>query len=159
MSARGRQFICGAIDAAIPFAVLFLFYAFSEGLGPHRVLSEKNSIVMLFAFPLALLMAWRGSVDAKRLMTGDAAWKPRIIEGFCWGFFFLPIQLVWAIVQFAWAAGPSWPMRGDPWMEWVRYSCSMLAVSILLGVIGVVVGMAVSGVNRGILRLFKEGAS
>lgn len=144
--------LCGVIDSAIVLAVVLLLAA-TEGKPPRTLMQENPGIVFGYLLPLCVVTLWRGTTHTKKLMSGYRGWLRPAIEGFTVGFLPIPFIQTIGILNEAIAAGPPWPSLGHAIEgEWAAYFLWLLNASVLAGFVGAICGIALSGVNRLLIR-------
>jgi hypothetical protein len=86
-----QVFLCGTADAFLVLLITFGCAAYCDGTSPLRLIMEKRHIFLTVIAPVSLLVGWRGGVHASRLISGKRGWFQPALEGFDWGFLFLPV--------------------------------------------------------------------
>ena len=144
-----QALLCGTADALFVLLITFGSAAYYDGTSPLRLITEKWHILFTIIVPVSLMVGWRGGAHASRLISGNRSWFQPALEGFGWGFLFLPVCHAIGIMNEAFAAGPPWPSPGySSAGDWLQYFWYLLQASATLGGVGALVGLCVSGINR-----------
>jgi hypothetical protein len=149
---KNLPLLCGVIDSAI-ILMVFLIFATIEGKPPKILFQQNPGIVFGFLLPLCVVTAWRGAALTKKLIIGQCGWLRPATEGFLMGFLPVPFMLTIGMLIEALAAGPPWPSLGHAIEgEWSSYFLWVVQISLLTGIVGAVYGLAISYVNRVLIR-------
>ncbi len=162
---KKQAWLCGAIDGLLTLALglltifpnflailngkrqVLLLIFFSAFRTPSILVSDKWHFVLFLIFPVCVLVAWRGSKNASRLLSADRSWVRAPMEGFVAGAILVFVCQSYGILTELLAAG-------RPWMFALPY---ILFWVLLLGAIGAAIGFGLSLFNRFLIRtLFRQ---
>jgi len=151
MANRGLPLVCALVDALVTLAAFVC--AATAGKMPLDVIRTKPWALAAVVI-VAVVAAWRGHADARRIISATGGWTRPAVEGFAVGFLPVPISHAIGMIQEALAAGPPWPSLGySPFSDWLQYLFWLLIWAVIFGVAGGVYGIVLSCINRIVLRI------
>ena len=101
-----RAVFCGMIDGSLFISVVLFFLLLLGAGGDIQTLFSTQWQYLVFGlFPVGLLIMWRGTMDAKKLLAGNPSFLRAPIAGFGWGFTMSVLLWVTGYVSEVMAAG------------------------------------------------------
>jgi hypothetical protein len=155
MTTKRLSSVCILLNGFLTLTILCAFML-NAGKTPYE-LATHYSWALFIALIISLIAGWRSYADMRRLLIGNRSWWRPASEGFIFGFLPGPISHVIGMLQEAFAAGPPWPSIGySSLADWFQYLFWLTIWSALLGIVGAVYAMLLSGINRIALKILAD---
>lgn len=154
-----RAVFCGVIDGSLFISVvLFFLLLFGDAGDIQKLFSTQWQYLVFGLFPISLLIMWRGTMDAKKLLAGDPSFLRAPIEGFIWSFTIS--VLLWGVeyVSEVMAAGGNFDeviWQPTNLLAWGRLLFVVGIFSFIIGLIGAIVATMFHLLNRILVELWK----
>jgi len=154
-----RTLFVGALDGALFFVAVIAVLLFSEG----QPVTQLQKVFGLYwrhtAFvlaPASVLVAWRSWADAVRIAAGRGSWLRLPLEGACAAIGVVLVFFVPNLLDAAWAAGGAYD-GFETWglNDWLVALRGEAEIAAILASLGAATGIALTALNRLVLRLSK----
>ena len=154
-----RTLLVGALDGVAFFVAVIAVWLFSEGQPVTQLQKAFGVYWHHTAFvlaPASMLVAWRGWADAVRIVARSGSWLRLPLEGSCAAIGAVLIFFVLNFLDAAWAAGgvydgfETWGLN-----DWLVALRGQAEIAAILASLGAVTGIALTALNRLVLRLSK----
>jgi len=138
------------VDGLAMLALPWLAFGVTDSL---PVSASGRWLLAAASSTLALFVGWRGYRHAQAVLAGRSRWFTPALEGFAAGFLPPFLWMTALAANTALAAGTGYDNAAS-WgiVEWAAYLGTVLELSLLFGCIGAAVGLALSVLNRALLR-------
>lgn len=116
-----------------------------------RFLQLYWPVCLFLAFPISVLTAWRGALDALRIQRGKSLPARAAAEGFTLGMGYAVVFFTFGYVQQVLAAGTIYDeVTAQPTnpLAWAKLVASMLPYGFLCGIAGSCLGLLIHELNR-----------
>jgi hypothetical protein len=158
-----RAVFCGMIDGSLFISVVLFFLLLLGEPGDLQKLLTTHWQYLVFGLcPFGLLIMWRGTRDAKKLLAGEPSFLRAPVEGFVWGFTISMLLWLTGYVSEVMAAGGHFDgVIGQPTnlAAWGELLFVVVIFSFITGLIGAIIATILHVLNRVLVGRWKQQTS
>jgi hypothetical protein len=160
-SARTQHAVfCGMIDGSLFISVVLFFLLLLGDPGDLQKLFTTHWQYLVFGLcPFGLLIMWRGTRDAKKLLAGEPSFLRAPVEGFVWGFTISMLLWLTGYVSEVMAAGGHFDRQSTNLAAWGELLFVVVIFSFIIGLVGAIVSTLLHLLNRVLVELWKQQVS